>query len=156
MLSASALQTKRIQSGASLTTDQSHGNSNAAPANDKGKGKGKGKAKGKLKTKVRERERRQMKGKELDTSRQHLGYVLPLPDLGNVTRMDAHFSMCLEDNCVKLSEVMQDRYLRKLQLDSSQRAQSVGHHKERKGKVKAKVKANQMPCPRKRMMARFT
>ena len=47
MLSARALQTKRIQSGASLTTEQSNANSNAAPAQDKDKGKGKGKAKGK-------------------------------------------------------------------------------------------------------------
>ena len=47
MLSARALQTKRIQSGASLTTDQSHSNSNAAPAQSKDKGKGKGKHKGK-------------------------------------------------------------------------------------------------------------
>ena len=41
MLSARALQTKRIQTGASLTTEQSHANSDAAPAQDKGKGKGK-------------------------------------------------------------------------------------------------------------------
>ena len=47
MLSARALQTKRIQSGASLTTEQSNANSNAAPAQDKDKGKSKGKAKGK-------------------------------------------------------------------------------------------------------------
>ena len=64
--------------------------------------------------------------------------------------------MYLEDNCVKLSEVIQDRYLHKLLLDSSQRVQSVEHHKERKGKAKANVKANQMPCPRKRVMARLT
>jgi hypothetical protein len=120
----------------------------------KTKGRAKGRQKGKVKRK--EKEKRQMNGKELDTSRRHQGYVSPLPDLGNVTRMDAHFSMYLEDNCVKPSEVMQDRYLRKLQLDSSQRAQSVGHHKERKGKGKEKVKANQMPCPRKRMMAKST
>ena len=47
MLSARALQTKRIQSGASLTTDQSHSNSNAAPAQSKDKGKGKGTGQGK-------------------------------------------------------------------------------------------------------------
>ena len=40
MLSARALQTKRIQSGASLTTDQSNNNSNVAPAQDKEKKKG--------------------------------------------------------------------------------------------------------------------
>ena len=40
MLSARALQTKRIQSGASLTTDQSNSKSNAAPAQDKEQRKG--------------------------------------------------------------------------------------------------------------------
>ena len=53
MLSARALQTKRIQSGASLTTDNS-ANSTAAPAQDKEKGKGKGRGKS-------ERERRRVR-----------------------------------------------------------------------------------------------
>ena len=65
MLSARALQTKRIQSGASLTTDQSHSNSNAAPAQSKDKGKGKGTGKGKKGLeKVKGRESHQMRGKE--------------------------------------------------------------------------------------------
>ena len=51
MLSARALQTKRIQTGASLTTEQSNANSNAALAQDKGKGKGKAKGKGRGKGK---------------------------------------------------------------------------------------------------------
>ena len=46
MLSARTLQTKRIQSGASLTTEQSNANSNVAHAQDKDKGKGKVKGNG--------------------------------------------------------------------------------------------------------------
>ena len=106
------------------------------------RGRAKGRRKGKVKTRGRGRESHQMRGKELDTSRQHQENAFPLHDLGSAIRMAAHSSMFMEDNCVKLSEVMQDRSLRKLQIDSSQRAQSVGHHKERQGKVKATVKGN--------------
>ena len=88
MLSARALRTKRIQSGASLTTDQSHGNSNAAPAHGKDKGKGKGKAKGKGKDKGKGKGKSPDEGKGVVHIPSTSGICFSFEDL-NSTRLNS-------------------------------------------------------------------
>ena len=75
MLNARALQTKRIQSGASLTTDNS-ASSSAAPAQDKDKGKGKGKG-----------ERQPTNPKEWAMYPLLLGFALTMRNSGSARRI---------------------------------------------------------------------
>ena len=145
MLSARALQTKRIQSGASLTTDQSHGNSNAAPAQGKDKGKGKGKTKGKGKEKG--------KGKAPDEGK-GVGYI---PSTSGICFSFARLGICDKDGCT--FQHVSGGQLRKalggnagqIPKQTATRQQSKGSErgasqgKKGKGKGKGKGKPDALP-----------
>ena len=86
MLNARAMQTKRIQSGASLTTDNSASFSVAlAQGKDKGQGKGKGKGKG--------------KGNGQGDASDRSGGIGHIPSSTGVCVNFARHGKCDKDNC---------------------------------------------------------
>jgi hypothetical protein len=97
-----------------------------------------------------------MRGMEKVTSLQHPGFALPLHVLASARKTTAQSSTYPLGNCVRLSEVMQDKDVDNLLLGSSQKGLSADSLKGGKEKAKAKVRPSQMSCPRKRVMANST